>query len=76
MNRWKDYLEQDREYESEKVQERSEKEIIDRNFEDQLEYLADALASENKKLQVLLKQREIEEQQAKANATPKEEEKK
>jgi len=75
MNRWKDYLEQDREYESEKVQERSEKEIIDRNFEDQLEYLADALASENKKLQVLLKQREIEEQQAKANATPKEEEK-
>jgi cortexillin 1/2 len=63
MNRWKDYLEQDREYESEKIQERTEKEIIDRNFEDQLEYLADALGSENRKLQVLLKQREIEEQQ-------------
>jgi len=69
MNKWKDYLEQDREYESEKIQERTEKEIIDRNFEDQLEFLSESLSSENRKLQVLLKQREIEEQQGKQNNT-------
>jgi cortexillin 1/2 len=66
MNQWKDFLEQDREYESERVQQRSEKEIADRSFEDQLEYLSDALGSENRKLEVLLRQREIEEKAAAA----------
>jgi len=47
-------------------QARTEKEITDRSFEDQCEYLADALASENRKLEVLLKQREIEEKAAEA----------
>jgi cortexillin 1/2 len=66
MTTWKGYLEQDREYESEQVQARTEKEITDRSFEDQCEYLADALASENRKLEVLLKQREIEDKAAEA----------
>jgi hypothetical protein len=61
MNTWKDYLEQDREYESEKVQLRTEKEISDRSFEDQVDALATSLAGENRKLEVLLKQYEVEE---------------
>jgi hypothetical protein len=61
MNYWKDYLEQDREFE--KVPERNEKEIVDRSFEDQVDYLTSALTDENRRLQVLLKQHEIEEQQ-------------
>lgn len=64
MNKWKGYLEQQREYESETIQIRTEQEISSRQFEDQLEYLQQVLSSENKKLQVLLKQREIEEQAA------------
>jgi cortexillin 1/2 len=72
MNVWKDYLEQDRSYESEKVQIRAEAEIADRSFEDQLEYLTDALGSENKRLDELLAQRRIEEAEKKAaqSATP------
>ena len=66
MNVWKDYLEQDRSYESEKVQLRAEAEIADRTFEDQLEYLTDALGSENKRLDELLAQRRIEEAEKKA----------
>jgi cortexillin 1/2 len=66
MNVWKDYLEQDRSYESEKVQIRAEAEIADRSFEDQLEYLTDALGSENKRLDELLAQRRIEEAEKKA----------
>lgn len=64
MHTWKGYLEQQREYESETIQIRTEQEISSRQFEDQLEYLQGVLSSENKKLQVLLKQREIEEQAA------------
>eukprot|EP01120_Amphizonella_sp_Union-15-10_P001807 TRINITY_DN1194_c0_g1_i1.p1 TRINITY_DN1194_c0_g1~~TRINITY_DN1194_c0_g1_i1.p1 ORF type:complete len:462 (-),score=140.78 TRINITY_DN1194_c0_g1_i1:77-1387(-) len=60
MNVWKDYLEQDREYESDKIEMRAENEIKDRGFEDQISYLSDALESENRKLEALLKQREIE----------------
>eukprot|EP01120_Amphizonella_sp_Union-15-10_P014836 TRINITY_DN736_c0_g1_i1.p1 TRINITY_DN736_c0_g1~~TRINITY_DN736_c0_g1_i1.p1 ORF type:complete len:559 (-),score=148.97 TRINITY_DN736_c0_g1_i1:74-1750(-) len=72
MNVWKDFLEQDREYASETIIKRSENEIITRPAEDQLTYLTDALESENRKLQVLLKQREIEEGAAdKAPATAK-----
>jgi cortexillin 1/2 len=63
MSYWKDYLEQDREFE--KVSERSEKEIVERSFEDQVDYLTSAVSEENRRLQVLLKQHEIEEQQAK-----------
>jgi hypothetical protein len=61
MNYWKDYLEQDREFE--KVPERNEKEIVERSFEEQVDYLNSALTDENRRLQVLLKQHEIEEQQ-------------
>lgn len=61
MNIWKDYLEQDREYESEQIQIRAEGEIADRSFEDQLEYLTDALGSENRRLDELLAQRRAEE---------------
>jgi len=64
MGIWKDYLEQQREYESETVQLRTEQEVSGRQFEDQLEYLSQALGSENKRLQALLKQREIEERAA------------
>jgi cortexillin 1/2 len=71
MNQWKDYLEQDREYESEKIQLRAEKEIADRSFEDQLEYLSDSLGSENRKLEVLLRQREIEEKASEAERAAK-----
>lgn len=66
MNIWKGYLEQDRDYESEKIQIRAEAEISDRTFEDQLEYLSDALGSENKKLDELLAQRRVEEAEKKA----------
>lgn len=66
MNTWKGYLEQDRDYESEQIQIRAEAEISDRAFEDQLEYLTDALGSENKKLEELLRQREFEEAEKKA----------
>eukprot|EP01120_Amphizonella_sp_Union-15-10_P014839 TRINITY_DN736_c0_g2_i5.p1 TRINITY_DN736_c0_g2~~TRINITY_DN736_c0_g2_i5.p1 ORF type:complete len:562 (-),score=126.73 TRINITY_DN736_c0_g2_i5:57-1742(-) len=61
MNVWKDFLEQDREYASETIIKRSENEISSRPAEDQLSFMVDALESENRKLQVLLKQREIEE---------------
>lgn len=67
MNTWKDYLEQDREYESEKIQLRTEKEIADRSFEDQVDALATSLAAENRKLEVLLKQYEVEEAVADAD---------
>lgn len=66
MNVWKDYLEQDRDYESEKVQIRAEAEIADRPFVDQLDYLKDALGDENKRLDELLAQRRIEEAEKKA----------
>lgn len=66
MNTWKEYLEQDREYESEKVQLRTEKEIADRSFEDQVDALATSLAAENRRLEVLLKQYEVEETAAEA----------
>jgi hypothetical protein len=66
MNIWKGYLEQDRDYESEKIQIRAEAEISDRTFEDQLEYLTDALGAENKKLDELLAQRRVEEAEKKA----------
>lgn len=68
MNIWKDYLEQDRSYESEKIQLRAEAEVADRSFEDQLEYLTDALGSENKRLDELLAQRRAEEAEKKAAA--------
>lgn len=71
MHVWKGYLEQDREYESEKIQMRAEGEIADRAFEDQLEYLSDALSSENKKLEELLSQRKLEEaEKAASSKTP------
>lgn len=60
MNIWKDYLEQGRTYEADKIQLRAENDIKDRVFEDQLAYLSGALESENRKLEVLLKQREIQ----------------
>lgn len=66
MNIWKDYLEQDRQYESEKIQIRAEGEIADRPFEDQLEFLTDALGAENKRLDELLSQRRLEESEKKA----------
>jgi len=66
MNVWKGYLEQDREYLSETVHPLTEKTIIDSAFEDQLEYLANSLGSENTKLQQLLKERELEEQAKKS----------
>jgi hypothetical protein len=77
MNTWKGYLEQDREYDSEKVQAKAEKEIITLAFEDQLEFLSGALADENKRLHDLLADHEAEEaekkkqlaQEAKANNT-------
>lgn len=68
MNIWKGYLEQDRTYDSEKIQIRAEAEVSDRSFEDQLEYLSDALSSENKRLDELLAQRRVEEAE-KAAAT-------
>lgn len=64
MGTWKGYLEQNREYDSETIQNRTEKDIADRSFEDQLDHLSEALATENKKLEGLLKAREIEEQLA------------
>lgn len=66
MNIWKDYLEQDRQYESEKIQLRAEGEIADRPFEDQLEYLTDSLGAENKRLDELLAERRREEAEKKA----------
>jgi len=76
MNVWKVYLEQEREYPSETIIQRSEKEIEGRPFDAQVLYLTDALDSENKKLQVLLKQREIEEEEAKQSKKPGEGDKK
>jgi cortexillin 1/2 len=70
MHSWKDYLEQDREYEAEKIQERTEKEIYDRAYDDQLEYMGEALQSEHNKLQNLAKLRVIEDQERQANAVP------
>jgi hypothetical protein len=75
MNTWKGYLEQDREYDSEKVHAKAEKEIITLAFEDQLEFLSTALSDENKRLHALLEDHEAEEaekkkqqaQEAKAN---------
>lgn len=66
MNVWKDYLEQDRQYESEKIQIRAEGEIADRPFEDQLEFLSGELSAENKRLDELLSQRRLEESEKKA----------
>lgn len=63
MHKWKEYLEQQREYESETIQLRTEQEISNREFEDQLEYLSEILSSEHNKLQTLLKQREFEEEE-------------
>jgi hypothetical protein len=63
MHAWKDYLEQDREYESEKIQERTEKEIFDRAYDDQLHYMAEVLLGEHNKLQNLAKLRVIEDQE-------------
>lgn len=65
MHKWKEYLEQQREYESETIQLRTEQEISNREFEDQLEYLSDILSAEHNKLQILLKQREFEEEEEK-----------
>lgn len=66
MNIWKGYLEQDREYLSETIYSLTEKTIIDSSFEDQLEYLAKSLSTENSKLQQLLKERELEEESKKS----------
>eukprot|EP01121_Diplochlamys_sp_Union-15-3_P011802 TRINITY_DN3456_c0_g1_i1.p1 TRINITY_DN3456_c0_g1~~TRINITY_DN3456_c0_g1_i1.p1 ORF type:complete len:439 (+),score=104.80 TRINITY_DN3456_c0_g1_i1:50-1366(+) len=61
INTWKDYLEQDRKsHVPETPVIRDEKEVKDRAFEDQVTFLKGALDSENKKLEVLLKQREID----------------
>jgi len=65
MNKWKDYLEQDHEYESETVQLQAEKDIAVRPFEDQVEYLSISLSTENNHLENLLRQREIEAEQEK-----------
>jgi len=71
MNRWKDYLEQDRDYEADTIQIRAENDMKGRAFEDQLSYLSGALESENRKLEVLLKQREIEEKEGKGKKAKK-----
>lgn len=60
MNVWKKYLEQDREYKSESIQNVTEKAIASASFEDQCTQLSQALASENTRLQQLLKEREAE----------------
>eukprot|EP01121_Diplochlamys_sp_Union-15-3_P012915 TRINITY_DN3938_c0_g2_i1.p1 TRINITY_DN3938_c0_g2~~TRINITY_DN3938_c0_g2_i1.p1 ORF type:complete len:432 (-),score=103.08 TRINITY_DN3938_c0_g2_i1:37-1332(-) len=65
MNKWKDYLEQDRDYDADTIQLRAENEIKARAIDDQLAYLADALDSENRKIQSLLKQKEAEEKSKK-----------
>jgi hypothetical protein len=44
---------------------RAEKEIVSLSFEEQLEYLAQALSEENKRLQVLLQDHEKEEREKK-----------
>jgi len=75
MNIWKDYLEQGRTYEADKIQLRAENDIKDRVFEDQLAYLSGALESENRKLEVLLKQREIQQKDKKPEEKKPEEKK-
>jgi len=75
MNIWKDYLEQGRDYEADKIQLRAENDIKDRVFEDQLAYLSGALESENRKLEVLLKQREIQQKDKKPEEKKPEEKK-
>lgn len=66
MTTWKVYLEQDRSYPSETIQTTTESAISQSSFEDQLTALSSALASENTKLQTLLKDREREEAEKKA----------
>lgn len=67
MHIWKTYLEQDRQYQSEGIQVATESAIAQSSFEDQLTALTTALGSENTKLQTLLKEREREEAEKKAN---------
>lgn len=67
MHVWKTYLEQDRQYQSEGIQVATESSIAQATFEDQLSTLSSALSSENTKLQTLLKDREREEAEKKAN---------
>jgi chromosome segregation ATPase len=66
MNTWKVYLEQDRQYQAETIQQTTESSIAKSSFEDQLTVLSTALTSENTKLQLLLKDREREEAEKKA----------
>jgi chromosome segregation ATPase len=60
MNTWKEFLEQERDYEADTIQTKTEKEIISLSFEEQLEYLARALSDENKRLQALLEDHDRE----------------
>jgi chromosome segregation ATPase len=60
MHTWKKYLEQDREYKADSIQNVTEKAIASASFEDQCTQLSQALASENTRLQQLLKEREVE----------------
>lgn len=55
LNFWKKHLNQDREYESENIQLRTESELSNITTEEQIIYLSKLLDEENKKLQNLLK---------------------
>lgn len=70
MNTWKKYLEQDREYKAESIQNVTEKAIASASFEDQCTQLAAALGSENTRLEQLLKERELEQAERAAAAAP------